>query len=272
MKLAVTATPRAGRFSPLLLRGSMADAVVIAAKLGFDGVEVHLRHPEDIDKAAFAKLVATYGLEVPTVGTGLAAVEDGLTLSDPDPEIRRRAVGRVKEHIGFAAEVGSAVTIGLIAGNLGDNPQKRSVLRGEMLESLFECCQAARDVGVMVLLEPINRYESDHLNTQEQGLEILQEVGAPNMKLLCDIFHMNIEEIDISGTLRRVGKNLGHVHLVDSNRQVPGHGHLDFRGVLNTLSDVDYHGYLSFEALPIPDSHRAAEDGLRTVRSLLAEL
>jgi len=272
MKTALTVTPSEARFAPILLRGEIADAFVLAAELDYDGVELHLRQLSDIDRAATCKLVADYGMGVPTLGTGMAAGEDGLTFADPDPEIRRRAVERVSEHIDLAADLDSAVTIGSLSGQLGSDMQQRPVRRAAALACLEKCCQIAAAVGVTILLEPINRYECDYMNTVEDALGVIKQIGAPNLKLLADTFHMNIEEADIAASLRRAGPNLGHVHLADSNRQAPSHGHLDVRGVLQALGDINYQEYLSFEVLPLPNPRQAAEDAIRTVRNILSDL
>jgi sugar phosphate isomerase/epimerase len=83
---------------------------------------------------------------------------------------------------------------------------------------------------------------------------------------LADTYHMNIEEVDMAASLRRAGARLGHIHLVDSNRQAPGHGHCDLSGLVQTLCDVGYQGHLSFEVVPLPSPQQAAEDSICTVR------
>lgn len=272
MKLSLTATPSVSRFAPILLRGEVTDAFALAAELGYDGVELHLRQPSDIDPTAINNLTTHYGLGIPTLGTGMAAGEDGLTFADPDSEIRRQAVERVKEHIALAAYLDSAVTIGLLSGRLGNDAQQRPIRREAAMACLEECCQVAAEAGVTILLEPLNRYECDYLNTAEEALSVINRIGQANLKLLADTFHMNIEEVDVVASLRQIGPNLGHVHLVDSNRRAPGHGHLDVRGVLKALRDTSYQGYLSFEVLPLPNSRQATEDAIRTVRGVLSGL
>jgi sugar phosphate isomerase/epimerase len=272
MKVALTATPSVARFAPILLRGDVADAFRLAAELGYQGVDLHLRQPDDIDRTAVKKLAADHTLGIPTVGTGMAAGEDGLTFADPDPEVRRRAVERIKEHIRLAAYVESAVTIGLLNGRLGNDEQQRVSRRAAAQECLAECCRAAADVGVIILLEPLNRYECDYLNTLADVVDTIQTVGAPNLKLLADTFHMNIEEADLPASLRQSAAWLGHVHLVDTNRQAPGRGHLNIRDILHTLQDIGYQGYLSFEVLPLPGSRLAAEQAIRTVQESLSSL
>lgn len=271
MKIALTATPSVARFAPILWRGRVQAAFELAAELGYDGVELHLRSPDDIEPEAVRALQEKHGLGVPTLGTGMAAGEDGLTFTDPDPAVRQRAVARVGEHIRLASVVRSAVTLGLIRGKLGGD-QQRDTRRATMLDCVGECCRLAAAEGVTILLEPLNHYEADDLTTLDQAADMIGELKAPNLKLLADTYHMNIEEVDIAASLRRHAAVLGHVHLVDSNRQVPGHGHMDMRSILQALLATGYQGYVCFEVLPLPDPRRAASDGIQTVREILASL
>jgi sugar phosphate isomerase/epimerase len=271
VKIALTATPSVARFAPILWRGRVEEAFELAVELGYDGVELHLRSPNDIELEAVRALQEKHGLGVPTIGTGMAAGEDGLTFTDPDPAIRRRAVARVAEHIRLAAAVGSAVTIGLIRGKLGAE-QKWEARRAIMLDCVQDCCRLAAAEGVTLFLEPLNRYEADDLATLDQAAEVIRELNAPNLRLLADTYHMNIEEVDLAASLRRHAAVLGHVHLVDSNRQVPGHGHVDMRAILQVLLATSYQGYVCLEVLPLPDPRQAASDGIRTVREILAFL
>ncbi len=268
LKIAVTAAPNQLRSAPLLLCGDIAGAFREAARLGCQGVEIHMRRAEDVDVHSVKRLMAEYGLAVPTLGTGMAGTMDGLTLSDPDRTIRSRAVERVRGHIEFAAEVGSAVTIGSLSGKLGASEgDERRCRRAQSIEALAEVCEIAARAGVTVLLEPLNRYECDYINTLADGLAVAAEISAPNLKLLADTFHMNIEEVDIAASIRAAGSSIGHVHLADTNRQAPGHGHLNVASVLEALVVIRYQGYLAFEVLPVPEASRAIEDGIRAVQA-----
>jgi sugar phosphate isomerase/epimerase len=272
MKVTATATPSEARFAPILLRGPISESFARASRYGYDGIEIHLRHPHDVKWDEVVELTRRYALPVTTLGTGMAAGMDGLTFSDPSSGIRSQAVERVKRHIELAERLASAVTIGLLNGNLGDNISEAAKRRENHVACLEACCRSAADAGVSLLLEPLNRYECDWFNTTEDALSLIERTGAPNLKYLADTFHMNIEERDIAASIRRAGSALGYVHLVDSNRCGPGQGHLPFREVLNTLVDIGYDGYLSFECLPKPDVNRALKDSLSYVNNILIEL
>jgi sugar phosphate isomerase/epimerase len=229
-------------------------------------VEIHLRRAEDLDFQAVKRLIADFGLAVPTLGTGMAAAET-LSFSDPRPGVRAGTVERVRGHIEFAAEVGSAVTIGILSGNLGDcGGEERLRRRSQAIESLAKVCGLARRLGVTMPLEPLNRYECDYINTLADGMRVVAEIGDPNLKLLADTFHMNMEEADVLASLKAAASVIRHVHLADTNRQAPGHGHLDVAGILEALSETGYQGYLALEVFPLPDARTAIRDGISTVR------
>jgi sugar phosphate isomerase/epimerase len=231
-------------------------------------MEIHLLQPSEIDRNEAKELMAYYDLDIVTIGNGMLARMEGLTFADPSPKIRQRVITRIKEQIALAAFLNSAVTIGSIMGRIGDDAMERSVRRFSAIVCLEECCRVAAEAGVTLLLEPLNRYEGDYVNTVEDGLSIIQQIGSPNLKLLADTFHMNIEEPNIETSLKKAGRHLGLVHLSDSNRQAPGYGHLNFHDVIKTLQGILYDGYLSFEVLPVPDSQKAAEHAIRYVKGI----
>ncbi|MGH8249021.1 MAG: TIM barrel protein, partial [Gammaproteobacteria bacterium] len=125
--------------------------------------------------------------------------------------------------------------------------------------------------GGQVLIEPINRYETNYLNTVGEVLEIIERVGSSSIQVLADTFHMNIEERSLEEALRICGHRLGHVHVADSNRQAPGFGHLNFPRILAVFEEIDYKGYLSAEILAVPDPESAARQTVKYLRSLRAE-
>ena len=267
MKVAITAAPSAGRLAPIVLRGDMAEAFALASQLGYHGVEIHVRNPGDIDRAAVKKLMKRYSLGVPTLGTGMAAGEEGLTFADLNPAVRQRAVERINEHVALASELRSAVTIGLIWGRVTTDPARQAERITLATACLARCCATAQAAGVTLLLEAINRYESDYPVTLNQAVEVINAIGAPNLRLLADTYHMNIEETDMTASLLKAGPHLGHIHLCDNNRQAPGHGHMDLRSLVQTLHEIGYQGYLSFEVQPLPSPQQAAADGIHVVAS-----
>lgn len=273
MKLVITATIQQARFAAILLWGDVKDTFTKAREYGYDGIELHLRDPHEVDANEVAKLSHRYSFPVTAIGTGAGARMDGLTFTDPRQEIRDQAVSRIKGHIKLAETLKSAVIIGSMNGNVGcDSDEQPRKIKSYHMECVKQCCHAASKSGTTILLEPLNRYEADWLNTTKDCIDIIEKAGCENLKYLADTFHMNIEEIDICQSLRDAGSKLGYVHLVDSNRCYPGQGHLAVKDILQTLNDIGYDGVLSFECLPEPDVESASINSLNYVRKIALEL
>ena len=139
-----------------------------------------------------------------------------------------------------------------------------------LVEALRECAAVAAETGVRFALEPLNRYETDLVHTVADGLDLVERVGAGNLGLLLDTFHMNVEEPVIEESIRACGDRIFHFHVADSNRWHPGAGHLDFDSILEVLYTIGYQGYVSGEFMPLPDADTAAQrsvDFLRRIHS-----
>jgi 5-keto-L-gluconate epimerase len=138
--------------------------------------------------------------------------------------------------------------------------------------ALAEGCAAAEKAGVRIALEPINRYETPFVNTAQEGVNLIRRVGAANLGLLLDTFHMNIEEPSIESSIRTTAGSIFHFHVADSNRWHPGAGHLDFASILAALTSTGYAGFVSGEFLPRPDAQTAAERAMGFLRPVLSRL
>jgi 5-keto-L-gluconate epimerase len=272
MKISLTVTPNPVKFAPIVMCGPVSEAIKKAKTYGYDGVEIHLRDTKDIDRKEVKRLADDNGLEITTLGTGIAAFEYGINFGHENAGIRKKAVEYVRGYVELAAYLGSAVTIGIFSGRIG-----RGSDREERRKAAFECfkefADTAAESGVLVLLEPLNRYESDYMNTQQEVMSVIKQSGFKNVKVLADTFHMNIEEVDICESLRKTGTNsLGYVHLVDSNRCGPGMGHIPMKEILKSLKEIDYNGFLSFECLPIPDVDTVLKQSINYVRDILKNI
>jgi len=172
--------------------------------------------------------------------------------------VRRRAIEYIARFIELAAQFGAPVIVGSMQGRWEGGVSRQQVLSW-LADALNELGELAAKHNVPLLYEFLNRYETNLLNTAEDSLAFLRMFHTQNVKLLCDLFHMNIEERDIAGALRQVGHKLGHVHFADTNRHAIGSGHLDVAPVAQALRDVGYDGFISAEVLPLPDSETAAK-------------
>ena len=127
----------------------------------------------------------------------------------------------------------------------------------------------AGEGGVPFLYEPLNRYETNLFNRQRPAADFLRHHGLDNVRLLADLFHMNLEESDPAGALRAAGDVIGHVHWADSNRWAMGAGHTDAAPLAQALHEIGYRGYLSAEILPLPDAAAAAAGSIRSMREAI---
>ncbi len=267
MKLSLVVSIEETSFAAVAAQGTWRQALARAAELGYDGVELAVRDPTSADAAAALEEAVRAGLAVPALGTGQAYLADGLSLTAPDPDVRRRAVERLRAHLHLAARCGALVIVGLVRGRLTGG---REATDRRLREALDRLLPDAGRLGVRVAIEPINRYETDYLVTVEEVLEVVDRVGSPQVGVLADTFHMNIEEASLEDALRRCGERLFHVHVADSNRRAPGWGHLDFGRLVDVLEEIGYRGFLSAEILPLPDPDQAAAQAVRFLRALRA--
>ena len=266
--IALNSTPRT---APLLFSGRLQEGLATAQRLGCQGVELNILDPQEVDGAELQRLLRRHELAVCTLATGQAFGKHGLSLLSADPEVRRRTMARLESHALLAARLECAVTIGLIRGLLSGNEAEQSEGRKRIAEGLGQFAHLAEGLGARVLLEPLNRYECNNINSLPDGLALMEEIGAANLHLLADTFHMNIEDVDMAANLRAAGSRLGYVHLTDSNRQAPGSGHTDFAPLVEALRAIGYKGYLSAEVQPVPDDATAAERFATFCRSLGVE-
>jgi len=267
MRKSIVISTHATRFSALAFQEGWEDNVAKMAALGYDGVELAIRDPNLLDKDRVAQVIAAHHLQVPAIGTGQAYGEEGLSFTHAEADVRRRAIKRVQDHIAFAEPYGAVIIIGLIRGRIQPGVSREQALAW-LQEALSICADYAALRGVRLVVEAINRYETDLIPTAAEGLALLDQVGADNVGLLLDTFHMNIEEASLCASIAQVGKRLFHFHVADSNRWYPGAGHIDFPGVVTALRQAGYAGFISGEMMPLPDPMTAAREMMRYLRSI----
>lgn len=255
------------RGGPFVFWHDLPAACRRASELGFDAVEIFPPGPEAINPNELRALLAEHQLRLAAVGTGAGWVKHKLHLALPDPTDRQKATDFIKSIIDFAGPFGAPAIIGSMQGRWSD-VVSRDVARGYLAEALETLGEHAAQYGVPLIYEPLNRYETNQVNTVEDGVQFLSGLSTRNVKLLCDLYHMNIEEVDLAIALRRGGSYVGHVHFVDSNRRPAGGGHLDFRPVAAALREIGYTGYLSAEAFPYPNSDAAAVQTIQAFKFL----
>jgi sugar phosphate isomerase/epimerase len=252
----VSLVPQA-KGGPFIYWFDLAGACAQAAALGFDGIEVFPPAAEVLSAPRLKELLTKHNLKLAAVGTGAGWLLHKMRLTDPDPVGRARARQFIAALVDFAGSFGAPAIIGSMQGRV-ENDETRERALGWLREALEQLGPRAHAHGVPLLFEPLNRYETNLINSLADGVDLVQSLRTQNVKLLGDLFHMNLEEASIPDALRAAAPHLGHIHFVDSNRRPAGSGHTDFAAVSRILVEINYAGFLSAEALPYPNSEEAA--------------
>ncbi len=262
--ITISLVPEA-RGGPFVFWDNLAAGCAKAAALGFDAVEIFPPSADAIDPDELRGLLAKHDLKVAAVGTGAGWVKHKLRLTDPEGSVRRRAVEFVASIIDLGGAFGAPAIIGSMQGRY-DPPVSRDAAVNWLAAALEELGPRAATRSVPLLLEPLNRYETNIFNRTADAHAFLSKLKTQNVKLLCDLFHMNIEEADIAAALKLAGPKVGHVHFADSNRHAAGYGHTNFAPIAAALREIGFAGFISAEILPLPDSDSAARQTIESFR------
>jgi D-psicose/D-tagatose/L-ribulose 3-epimerase len=215
-------------------------------RIGYDGVEVPIFDLDRVKWKLWAKRLDDLGLER-TANTVIAPEHNPVS---PEKSIREAAYQHMQAVVECCATVGSSilcgphqVALGVFTGRgVTDEEWKRSV------EHLRRVAEYAAGSGVVLAEEVVNRFELYHLNTLDQGIRLVDEVGHPNCRLHLDTFHAHIEEKNTAAAIRRAGDRIAHVHISENDRGVPGTGSVAWDATFDALRDIGYDGWLTVEA------------------------
>lgn len=268
MRFSITMAKEAGPGAPIVLRGSYIENIKRAAQMGYDAVEIHVNDPDTLDVEGILKACEENEIDVSTLGTGMGYVIDHLSFTDDDKLVREKAVERIKNHIDVAEKFKAKVIIGSMRGSIHDI---KDYIKYEnyALDCTKKVLEYAEKKEVIVLMEAINRYETNFINNVDQGIEFIDRVNSPYLKLHLDTFHMNIEEADIYKSMEKAGDILGHFHFADSNRRAPGWGHMNFKKIMESLKKIQYTGDIAFECLSLPNPEEAAQKAIEHIKSIM---
>jgi len=213
---------------------------------GFDGIEIPIFNPSTFPAPRIRRALQENGLET----TICSVIPNGLSVIADDTNVRAQTIAHLKASIAGAAEVGARVFAGPLYSPVGYLPGrrrtpdewKRSIEGFQVLGPVLE------QHDVTIAIEPLNRFETYFLNTAADAVALVREIGHPNVGLLVDTFHANIEEKSIADAYRTAGPYLKHVHTCENDRGTPGSGHVEWQDVFQALQDVQYDGWLTIES------------------------
>ncbi|AEH51176.1 5-keto-L-gluconate epimerase [Pseudothermotoga thermarum] len=270
MKLSLVISTTDAAFNSLAFKGDLVKGIELAKKIGYDGVEIAIRDPKLADVNLIKKVVLDFKIQVVAIGTGQAYLAEGLNLIDEDENIRKKAFERLIDHINFASIFGAKVIIGFIRGKKKNRDEKQ--VQKLFIEQIAKLADYAQLLSVQLVIEPLNRYEIDFLNTLDETYELVKVLNHDSVGILADTFHMNIEEPRIEESLEKVKDKLYHFHVADSNRWAPGAGHIDFGSIIRTLRKIGYNSFLSVECLPLPGgAEKAARLAYETLKNIILD-
>ncbi|MEO6244022.1 MAG: sugar phosphate isomerase/epimerase [Opitutaceae bacterium] len=215
---------------------------------GFDTVEIPIEDPSHIDTAKVRAAAERAGI---AIGSVCAAMGPGRDFRGT-PEDQKTAMDYCTALIDQAAELGCPRLIGPVYSVVGKadavEPAQRKVEWALVVANLKNLARHAEARGVTICIEPLNRFETDFLNTCDQGLKLIKAINSPAVKLHLDTFHMNIEEKDQAAAIRKAGKLLGHFHACGSDRGTPGGDHIAWPAIVKALKSIRYKGDVVIES------------------------
>jgi len=256
------------------------------AEMGFDHIEVPIEGDNDLDYARAGEIARDRGLTV----SACAAMGPEQDLISPDASIRAGGMAYVKSCVDAARDLGATNVIGPMYSAVGrtwqQTPEEREKDMQVLIPELRELSEYAGDHGIVLCIEPLNRFETSFINLTSQVVELVDRVGHPSCGILLDTFHMNIEERSLGDAIRSAGDRLKHVHACENDRGSPGSGHVDWTGLRDALRAGGYTGWVVAEtftgAIPeiaaataiwrpiVPDGWTYAREAVAFLRSLQA--
>ncbi|NQS88221.1 sugar phosphate isomerase/epimerase [Patescibacteria group bacterium] len=215
-------------------------------EMGFDGIELHLNHPESLPMEKIKEKMQDTGMKC----TFTAALEKKNNPISPDQKIRERSIASLNELVDVVAELKGDVLSGVIYAAWGEFTGK---MRTEeewdyCKKSLFKSAEYAEKKGVVLALEPVNRYETYFLNTAEDTRKLVEEIAHPNVRVHLDTYHLNIEEESFYKAIKTAGDYLYHLHVCENNRGIPGTGHIQWQEIYRALKEINYNRWAIIES------------------------
>lgn len=216
------------------------------ADLGLDFIEIPLMGIDDVHPGPIRVRLDGAGIDVVTS----TVLSESTDITSPDPAVRAAGLAYLRRCVEVTAELGAPQFSGVIYGMHGKRPRERP---GQQewewsAECLARLAEYAAEAGITLGLEPVNRYESPLINTCEQALRLAEMIGAANIKIHLDTYHMNIEEKSWGDPVALAGERLCHFHLCENDRGIPGSGLVDWEELFGALGKLHYEGYAGLES------------------------
>lgn len=250
----------------------LSDRFAQAADLGVQGIEFWSQtlsaQVDDIQR-----LSGRRGVVAASVNHGRRS-----RFLDPDPAERERALSELREALTLAGRIGAAGVVFVphffdpLLPDLSPFMDVVSLERALLAAQLEALAGYADRAGVQLWVEPVNRYETHRLVRLQDAASLIAPLKHPRLGLVADLFHMALDEPDIPTAFREYAAAIGHVHLADSNRRLPGQGTTNFKAALAVLDEIGYRGWMAFECGEPGDNRKRAEAYLQELPASLKYL
>lgn len=252
----------------MVFQGNFSESFSLLKKHDFDGMEMMVRDPSELNLDEIERLSRSFGIEIPVICTGEIYGRDRISFMDPVEDIRLEALSRTRAVIRLAAVFGAKVNIGRLRGKYYSHIPKE--ISEEWMYSAFaRISEFAEEKDVILVLEPATHVYTNCITSTQEGVEVVKRVGSENFRLMTDLFHMNLEDESMEEGFSKASPYLEHIHLCDSNRCPPGMGVFDFPMIMDLIKDTGYDGYVSAEVFQEPDQYSAIEMTSKALRPLL---
>lgn len=239
--------------------------------IGYDTMEVHLRAPQMVDGPDIKAYCDSIEIGISSIGTGQAYGAEGLSITSESVTLRKAAVQRLKNHLDLAKVLDCPVIIGSMRGCIAPDGSFEKI-NSLMLESMKELADYAEHTGTEIVIEAIDRFETNYLQTADDVLGLIDVLGSNRVLVHLDTYHMNLEERNWRTPILKCCGKLGHVHLADNKRYYPGWGLIDFRPILTYLKEIGYDRSLTLECYPYPNGVTCLKRGMKYLDGIMASL
>ncbi|TDQ19010.1 D-tagatose 3-epimerase [Algoriphagus boseongensis] len=254
---------------------------------GYDAVEIPVEDPALIDIQIVKKALADNGLK-PIICGAFGPSRD---LTHEDPTFHKTCFDYLDSCFEIASELGAGFVAGPMYSAVGKarlvSPEQKKIEWNRAVTNLRKVCHQARQFGLELAIETLNRFETDLINTAEELMQLINDINEPEAKAILDGFHMNIEEPSIEHAIQTVGNKLIHVQVSENYRGTPGTGQTNWAAWKRGLEGINYQGTISIESFTpevkelagavciwkplVPSQDGFAEEGLKFLKSWAAE-
>jgi sugar phosphate isomerase/epimerase len=268
MKLSVSTAIFKASFLNAFEENNYEDMFKKVIQNGYDGIEFMPYDPNKVNLKSISNFIKN-DFKICAIATGPISFYHKVSYLDPNEENRMKSIKLTKDYIDLAYKLDSSIVIiGTVRGRIIESMSLESAFEW-FIECMKKIDEYAEEKDIKLVIEPINRYETNFINTLEEAIKIINQYSLINTYVMADTFHMNIEEPIIEESLRNSKGKILHIHIADSNRWPPGYGHINFKSIIETLKNINYKGFLSIECMPKPDINTALKNSIKYLKSTI---